>query len=124
MKRTESIDQYIADFIQPTQVFLEQMRKTIRKAAPEAAEKISYGIPTFTLNKKNLVHFGGYEHHIGFYPGSAAIEHFTQEISPYESSKGTVQFPLDQPLPLALVTKIVKFRVKAEAERAKTKNKK
>jgi uncharacterized protein YdhG (YjbR/CyaY superfamily) len=85
---------------------------TIRREAPDAVEKISYGIPTFTLHG-NLVHFAGYEHHIGFYPGAAAIDHFADRLEGFETSKGTVRFPLDQPLPLELVREIVRFRVAA-----------
>jgi uncharacterized protein YdhG (YjbR/CyaY superfamily) len=87
------------------------MRATIHKAAPEAAEKISYGIPTFYLNG-NLVHFAAFANHIGFYPTSSGTAAFKKELGALKSSKGAVQFPKDKPLPLALVTKIVKFRVK------------
>lgn len=118
MKTAKTIDAYIALYPKPTQVLLRQMRATIRKAAPAGVgEKISYGIPTFTLNG-NLVHFGGYEHHIGFYPGAAGIAIFKKEMAKYKTSKGTVQFPLDKPLPLGLITKIVKFRVKQNLAKA------
>ena len=87
------------------------MRATIHKVAPEATEKISYGIPTFYLNG-NLVHFAAFANHIGFYPTSSGIAAFKKQLGPYKWSKGVVQFPKDKPLPLTLVTKIVKFRVK------------
>ncbi len=114
------IDQYIAGFPKSTQKILEQVRKTIRKAAPEAEEKIGYGIPTFTLNG-NLVHFAGYKNHIGFYPTPSGIETFSKELSVYEGAKGSVQFPIDQPMPLDLITKIVKFRVAQNMTKAKPK---
>ncbi len=106
-----AIDEHIAAFPASTQKLLQQLRNTIRKAAPDAVETIGYGIPTFKLNG-NLVHFAGYNNHIGFYPGAAGIENFKEELSVYKGAKGSVQFPLDAPLPLALVTKIVDFRVK------------
>ncbi|WP_142683599.1 DUF1801 domain-containing protein [Chitinophaga polysaccharea] len=111
MKTVSTIDQYIADFPREIQVLLQQMRAAIKAIVPEAGEKISYGIPTFTLNG-NLVHFGGYKQHIGFYPGASGIKAFEKELSVYKNSKGAVQFPLDKPLPIALINKIVKFRVK------------
>jgi len=119
-KASPEIDQYIKNFPKTTQVLLEKMRTTIRKAAPAAEEKMGYGIPTFTLYG-NLVHFGGYENHIGFYPGPAGIAHFKEELSVYKGAKGSVQFPIDQPLPLALVTKIVLYRVKQNEEKAISK---
>jgi uncharacterized protein YdhG (YjbR/CyaY superfamily) len=105
------IDDYVARFPKAVQSLLTKMRATIRKAAPQAEEKISYGIPTFALHG-NLVHFAGYRNHIGFYPGAAGIANFKKELAGYKGAKGSVQFPLDEPLPLALVTRIVKFRVK------------
>ncbi len=105
------IDGYIARHSKEDQRLLRQMRATIGKAAPEAIEKISYGIPTFYLNG-NLVHFAAFRNHIGFYPTSSGIAAFKGQLGPYKSSKGAVQFPKDEPLPLALVTRIVKFRVK------------
>ena len=112
-----SIDAYIATFPPEVQALLQQMRQTIQKAAPKATEAISYQIPTFRL-QGNLVHFAGFKKHIGFYPGAAGIAAFQGELAGYKSAKGSVQFPLDQPLPLALVTKIVKFRVKQNLEKA------
>ena len=118
-----NIDGYIASFHREVQKIFEELRATIRNAAPEAEETISYGIPTFTLNG-NLVHFAAYKNHIGFYPSPGGIEAFKKELSVYEGAKGSVQFPIEEPLPLSLVTKIVKFRVKENAERAKAKKKK
>jgi uncharacterized protein YdhG (YjbR/CyaY superfamily) len=117
-----TIDEYIAGFPENVQKLLEKMRLTIRKAAPAAEEKIGYGIPTFTL-EGNLVHFGGFKNHIGFYPAPRGLEEFKKELSVYKGAKGSVQFPIDKPLPLALITKIVKFRVKENLEKAKAKKK-
>ena len=116
--KASSIDEYIAQFPKEIKGRLEQMRETIRKAAPEAEEAISYAMPTFKLNG-NLVHFAGYKNHIGFYPAPDGIEAFKKEISKYDWAKGSVQFPHDEKLPLALVTKIVKFRVKQNNEKKK-----
>lgn len=115
-----TIDDYIAGFPKDVQVILEDLRATIRKAAPEAEETINYQIPTFTLNG-NLVHFAAYKNHIGFYPTPSGIAAFKKELSAYEGAKGSVQFPIDKPLPLRLITKIVKFRVKENLERRKRK---
>ena len=120
-KTTNVIDAYIEGFPIATQKLLQQVRETIRKAAPDAEEKIGYGIPTFVLHG-NLVHFAGYKHHIGFYPGAAGIATFSKEMSAYKQSKGAVQFPLDKPMPLALVTKITKFRVQQNTEKEKKKS--
>lgn len=106
----ELVDKYIAAFPKETQVLLEKMRSTIIKAAPKAEQTIGYGIPTFKLNG-NLVHFAGYKNHIGFYPAPSAIKAFEKELSIYGGAKGSVQFPIARPLPLALVIKIVKFRI-------------
>ena len=110
MKRN-SIDKYIANFPNEVQKTLQKLRATIRKAAPDAEESIKYGIITYMLNG-NLVHFGGFKNHIGFYPAPSAIIKFKEELSVYKGAKDSVQFPLDEPLPLKLITKIVKFRVK------------
>jgi uncharacterized protein YdhG (YjbR/CyaY superfamily) len=109
--QVESIDEYIASFPADVQKLLKQMREIITKAAPNAGEAIKYSMPTFTLHG-NLVHFAGYQNHIGFYPAPSGIESFKEELSTYKNSKGAVQFPLNKPLPAALITKIVKFRVK------------
>ena len=116
----KNIDEYIADYPKDVQKLLQQVRATIKKAAPEAEEKISYGIPTFTLNG-NLVHFGAYEKHIGFYATPTGHEAFKKELSVYKQGKGSVQFPIDQPLPLDLISRIVKFRVKENSEKARSK---
>lgn len=105
------IDAYIAGFPPDVQKKLQEIRATISKAAPGAEETISYAIPTFKLNG-NLVHFAAFKNHIGFYPAPSGIEAFKKELSAYAGGKGTVQFPLTEPLPHALITKIVKFRVK------------
>ncbi|HEX6224031.1 MAG TPA: DUF1801 domain-containing protein, partial [Chryseolinea sp.] len=101
---------------------LQQVRKTIHLSAPEAEEAISYAIPTFKLNG-NLVHFAAFKNHIGFYPAPTGIEAFKKDTAPYEAGKGSLQFPLDKQLPLALVTKIVKYRVKENMEKAAPKMK-
>jgi|SRR5277367_5755911 len=107
----KGIDEYLEHRSSEDQRLLRQMRATIGKAAPDAEEKISYGIPTFYLNG-NLVHFAAFAKHIGFYPTASGIAAFTKQLDPFGSSKGAVRFPKDKPLPLALVTQIVKFRVK------------
>ena len=105
-----TIDEYIREFPRDVQKKLSELRSTIRRAAPDAIEKISYRMPTF-FQGKNLVHFAAYEHHIGFYPTPSGIIEFKNELSGYATSKGAVQFPIDEPLPLDLVARIVKFRV-------------
>jgi len=110
-KISKNIDEYLIRFPKEVQQLLKKMRLTIKKAAPKAEEKISYGIPTFTLNG-NLVHFAGYKNHIGFYPTPSGITAFKKELSAYKGAKGSVQFPINEPLPLTLVSRIVKFRVK------------
>lgn len=117
-----SIDAYIAQFSPDIQAKLDELRAVIKAAAPEAEEKISYQMPTFFLHG-NLVHFAVHKSHIGFYPAPSGIENFKQELSPYHSSKGAVQFPIDQPLPLELVSKIVKFRVAENQRLAQEKRK-
>lgn len=107
----KDIDEYIVRHAKGIQLRLRAMRRTIQKAAPMAEEVISYRIPTFRFNG-NLVHFAAFTHHIGFYPTSSGIAAFKSELKPYKSSRGSVQFPLDQALPLKLVAKIVRFRVK------------
>ena len=119
----KDIDEYIAGFPKDIQKVLEQIRETIKKAAPGAEETIKYQIPTFTLNG-NLVHFAAFKKHIGFYPTPTGIETFKDELSVYEGAKGSVRFPLDKPIPFDLISKIVKFRVKENLERAGAKGKK
>lgn len=114
------IDKYIATFPKDVQVLLNKIRETIQKAAPKAEQKISYAMPTFYL-EGNLVHFAGYKNHIGFYPAPSGLKAFEAEISKYKNSKGAVQFPIDKALPLSLITKIVKFRVKENLEKINSK---
>jgi len=122
MKRTtaKTIDDYIAGYPKDIQTTLEKIRTAIRKAAPKAEETIKYGMPTFTLNG-NLIFFAAFKNHIGFYPIPQGIDAFKKELSIYKQGKGSVQFPIDKPMPLALISKIVKFRVKKNLEKAKTK---
>jgi uncharacterized protein YdhG (YjbR/CyaY superfamily) len=118
MKQYESIDDYSRDFPKEIRKKLTEMRKAIQKQAPQATEKISYQIPTFYLNG-NLVHFAGYEKHIGFYPTSSGISAFKGELSEYKHAKGSVQFPLEDSLPIALIREIVKFRVKENTSKSR-----
>jgi len=118
----QTIDDYIAGFPSEVQEILQKIRKTIRKVAPDAEETINYQIPTFTL-RWNLVHFAAYDKHIGFYPTPTGIEKFKSELSAYEGAKGSVKFPLDKAIPFDLITKIVRFRVKENLERAEAKAK-
>ena len=106
-----TIDEYIAGFPAATQKVLAQLRALIKATAPGATESISYAIPTFDLNGRHLVHFAGYAKHVGFYPIPSGIEAFKEELKPYKQGKGSVQFPLDQPLPTELIRRIVEFRV-------------
>ena len=123
MKSTyTTIDEYIATFPAEVQAVLQKVRETIRAAAPEATEAISYQMPTFKLNG-NLVHFAAFKSHIGFYPVPSGIEKFKKELSVYPQGKGSVQFPLDRPIPYGLITKIVKFRVKENLQKVKNKKK-
>jgi uncharacterized protein YdhG (YjbR/CyaY superfamily) len=107
----KTVDEYIRDFPPDVQKILEKMRQIVREVAPEAAESISYGMPAFKLNGKPLVYFAGFAKHIGFYPIPTGIEAFSKELAPYKQGKGSVQFPLDKPIPYDLVKKIVAFRV-------------
>ncbi len=118
----KTIDEYIAGFPPEVQKILEEVRTTITKAAPEAVEAIKYGMPTFVL-QGNLVYFGAFTHHIGFYPVPTGIEAFKQELSVYKMGKGSIQFPLDKPMPFDLITNIVQFRARENAERAAAKKK-
>jgi uncharacterized protein YdhG (YjbR/CyaY superfamily) len=121
--KASTIDEYIAHFPPDVQEILTQIRTTIREAAPQAKETINYQIPTFTLHG-NLVHFAAFKKHIGFYPTPSGIEKFKDELSIYESAKGSVQFPLDQPMPYELIGRIVRFRVMENLEKAAAKKKK
>jgi uncharacterized protein YdhG (YjbR/CyaY superfamily) len=116
-----SIDEYIAAFPADVQKIMKQLRSTIKAAAPEAGEKISYNMPTFTLNGTHLVYFAGWKSHIAFYGAPRGNAEFTEDLSAYEAGKGTLQFLYDKPLPLDLITKIVKFRA---AENLKKTDKK
>lgn len=115
-----TIDEYIAGFPPEVQKILQKIRLTIRKVAPGAEETIGYQMPTFKLNG-NLVHFAAFKNHIGFYPVPTGIEKFKKELAAYEQGKGSVQFPLDQPIPYDLISRIVKFRVKENTARAAAK---
>jgi uncharacterized protein YdhG (YjbR/CyaY superfamily) len=115
-----SVDEYIAAFPADIQALLQSVRATIRAAAPDAEERIAYLMPTFTLHG-NLVHYAALKNHIGFYPTSSGIAAFEQELAPYEGTKGAVRFPIDQPLPLDLISRIVRFRVTENRERAAAK---
>lgn len=117
-KKVETIDEYISEFPKDVQAILKRIRTTIKKAAPDAEEAIKYQIPTFVQNG-NLLHFGAYKTHIGFYPTSKAIVKFKKELSPYAGAKGTVRFPLDKPIPYDLIGRIAKSRVQDNV--AKTK---
>ncbi|MEI6532567.1 MAG: DUF1801 domain-containing protein [Candidatus Roizmanbacteria bacterium] len=112
----KSIDQYIALFPKDVQVLLTSVRDTIKKVAPTAEEVISYQMPTFKLNG-NLVHFAAYKNHIGFYPTPLAIDAFQEQLKPYKFAKRSIQFPIDKPIPLELIRKIVLFRVKQNSEK-------
>lgn len=118
----ESIDDYISRFSPEVQDILTTLRKVIKESAPGATEKISYQIPTFALHG-NLVHFAAYKSHIGFYPAPSGIEAFKEELSGYKGAKGSVQFPIDKPLPYELISKIVKFRVAENIKKAEDKRK-
>jgi uncharacterized protein YdhG (YjbR/CyaY superfamily) len=113
--KARTIDEYIDMFPKEIQKTLSKMRQTIRKAAPGAVEVISYQMPTFKLNGRNLVHFAAFENHIGFYPTPSGIEAFDNELSKYKSGKGSVQFPIDKPVPYDLVRRIVLARVTEES---------
>lgn len=115
MKKPKNIDEYIACFPMEIQKILEQIREAVVKAAPDAEEKINYGIPTYYL-KGNLIHFAAYKKHIGFYPAPSGLKAFQKEIGGYKHSKGAVQFPIDKPMPLGLIVKMVKFRVKENSK--------
>lgn len=117
-KAAENVDKYIEQFPPEIRELLEQMRATVRAAAPDAEESISYAIPSYKLNGM-LVHFAAFSKHVGFYPGAGAIAAFPDELAGYKTSKGTVQFPFRKPLPLELVTRIVRFRIEQNLEKKK-----
>jgi uncharacterized protein YdhG (YjbR/CyaY superfamily) len=126
MKTTKAkdVDQYIAGFPKEVQKVLEQVRETIRKAAPKAEETISYAIPAYTIHGAYLVYFAGFKNHIGFYPAAIGVDSFKKELSAYKTGRGSVQFPLDKPMPLSLITKMVKYRIKINKEKEKLKKEK
>lgn len=113
-----TFNQYFGDFPDSVQAILQQIRETIAQEIPTATEAITYGIPTFKVRGKNLVHFGAYKNHIGFYPTPSGMESFAEQLAPYSSGKGSAQFPLDQPMPLELIREIVRFRLTQIPERA------
>lgn len=116
-----TISAYIASFPNDTQALLEQVRETIQNVAPDATEAIKYDIPTFVLNGKNLVHFAAYKNHIGFYATPNGHEAFKEELSKYKQGKGSAQFPINQPMPLDLISRIVKFRVEENLKKSPKK---
>ncbi len=117
-----TVDEYIAGYPRDVQLILKKVRQTIKKAAPGAQEKIAYQMPAFTLNG-NLVYFAGFKSHIGFYPIPTGITQFSKELSVYKQGRGSVQFPLDKPIPYGLITRIVKFRVKENLAKARARKK-
>ena len=119
--KINSIDEYIDTFPEDVQPILKQVRRTIKAAAPQAGEKISYGIPTFTLNGKYLIYFAAWKHHISIYPIPVGDDAFNEEVAPYIAGKGTLKFPIDKPVPLKLITKIVKLKVAENSSRADKK---
>ncbi|HYF66941.1 MAG TPA: DUF1801 domain-containing protein [Ohtaekwangia sp.] len=119
--QAKDIDEYIAAFPKDVQQLLEAVRATIKKAAPGAKEDIKYAIPTFTVNGSNLVHFAAFKNHIGFYPAPSGITEFKKELAAYLGGKGSLRFPKDEPLPLALIKKVVKFRVAETMATSKVK---
>lgn len=119
----KDIDSYILSFPPEVQKKLEQVRKTIRKVAPKAQEAIKYAMPTFVQNGTNLAHFAAFSSHIGFYPAPTAIKSFSKELSKYKTGKGSIQFPLDEPLPLTLIASMVKWNIERYAQLAVLKKK-
>ena len=118
-----SIDEYIATFPEETQKILQELRATVKAVAPDATEKISYQMPTFYL-KGNLVHFAAFKNHIGLYPTPSGTQAFKREISIYQGAKGSIKFPIEEPLPLELIREIVKFRVAENLKKAELKSSK
>jgi len=116
-----SVDEYIATFPEEIRKMLEEIRTTIKLAAPEAEEKISYQMPTFFLDG-NLIHFAAFKNHIGLYPTPSGIEEFKTELSKYQGAKGSVRLPIDEPIPLKLIHRIVKYRVAENLKKAKEKS--
>jgi uncharacterized protein YdhG (YjbR/CyaY superfamily) len=121
-KQFKTIDEYIKTFPEDVQKLLEKIRQTIRKAAPEAVETISYQMPTFNLDGKYLIYFAAWKNHIGFYPIPAGDKAFQKELSPYTGAKSSVRFPIDKPIPYDLVKKLVMFRIKENQGKKKLRN--
>jgi uncharacterized protein YdhG (YjbR/CyaY superfamily) len=117
------IDEYIAGFPAEIQAILQKIRAIVRRVAPDAQEAIAYGMPTFRLNG-NLVHFAAFKNHIGFYPTPTGIDSFKEKLAPYIHAKGSVQFPLDKPMPYELIEQIVRYRVEENAAKGAAKKKK
>jgi len=122
-KAPTSIDEYIADFQEDIQSLLIQVRSAIKQAAPDAEESIGYGMPAYKTHGKPLVYFAAFKNHIGFYATPTGHSEFAEELSKYKQGKGSVQFPIDQPMPLKLIEQIVEFRVIENQEKAKAKKK-
>lgn len=120
MRSPATIDEYIAAFPEEKQVLLEAVRQTVREAAPEAEETIKYGMPTF-MWKGNLVHFAAFNSHIGFYPAPSGVEEFRKDLALYQTGKGTMQFPIDKPLPLPLIARLVQHRMKENSKKERLK---
>jgi uncharacterized protein YdhG (YjbR/CyaY superfamily) len=118
-KSFRNVDEYIGSFPVEVQELLKQVRKTIREAAPEAEESISYGMPAYKLFKKPLVYFAGFERHIGFYATPTGHSQFAKELSAYKQGKGSVQFPIDKPMPLDLISRITRFRAEENVRKQK-----
>lgn len=121
-KHAASITEYIAGFSTEVQEMLEQIRNTIKEVVPDAEETISYAIPAFRLNKRSLVYFAAFKKHIGLYPAPTTVEEFKTDFEPYKTSKGTVQFPLNRPIPLELIRKMVRYLVQKNLEKAGNKS--
>ncbi len=119
MQNSKTIEEYISIYPEDVQEILRKFRKIIHDVAPTATEAISYGIPTFKLNGKNLVHFGGFKDHVSFFPTGGGVEKFKKELSKFDVSKGTIRFPFDQKIPWDLITKITKFRVEETTSKTK-----
>jgi len=112
MEKPENVDEYICSFPESTRLILENIREAIKAAAPEASEGISYGMPAYQLKGRPLVYFAGYKNHIGFYATPTGHAEFSEELSRYKQGKGSVQFPIDEPMPFDLISRIVEFRVR------------
>ena len=123
LKSPTSIDEYIANFPEEIQSLLNQVRSIINQAAPDAEESIGYGMPAYKLYGRPLVYFAGFKNHIGFYATPTGHAEFAKELSKYKQGKGSVQFPINQPMPLELIAQIVEFRVIENQEKAKAKKK-